>query len=387
MTGIVTYTLEITKCLVSTRGNSYDYEGQVFDFMGRNQAVTSVQSYFSDVSASSKDTGNNLLIRVCKLFPLGAYIRAGALSRILSYQQLLHSKATTTVFFNYLRPNRVKGETIITVYDMVSERFPDTMDKTNRRLLHRFLLKSCRKASAIITISEFSKQEIVDCLGIPPAKIHVAPCGIDNKVYFPIKDHGEEIAAANYLKEKYKLSSPYILYLGTLEPRKNVDVILDAFLLLHTRFPELRLVICGGLGWKYESTLERITSLGMDEFVIRTGYVSESDKRIFYIGAEAFVFPSIYEGFGLPVAEAMACGTPVICSNSSSLPEVAGNAGILCDPNDAKSFAAAVEQIITDRALREELKQRMKSQIQSYTWERAAKVYSQVIADVVKSHG
>lgn len=387
ITGIGTYTLEIAKRLPDILGDQYICEGQVFDFGGRNHAADRIREYLFPAQKNISGKANSdMQVRTCKLFPLGAYIRAGGFGKIISYQQLLKSKAEITVFFNYLRPDRVKGKTIITVYDMVSERYPETMDKKNRKLLRRFLAGSCRKADAIVTISEFSKQEIVSCLGISPEKIHVALCGIDQAIYYPPVDEAEKERMKISLHEKYKISSRYILYLGTLEPRKNVDVLLDAFQILHDRFSELKLVISGGLGWQYENTLAHIERSGMKDSIIRTGYIPEQDKRMLYSGAEVFVFPSLYEGFGLPVAEAMACGTPVVCSRASSLQEVVGGAGILCDPDDAVSFASAIENIYTDAVLRDEYKNRQKEQIRSFTWDRAAQVYGQVISDVVKSH-
>lgn len=386
LTGIGTYTFEITRRLQDILGENYVCEGQVFDFGGRNHAVDRIESYLSEKTAAYISTKSSMIIRSCRLFPLGAYIRAGRVGSIVSYQQLLGSEADTTVFFNYIRPDRVEGKSIITVYDMVCVRFPETMDKRNRRLLRRFLARSCQKADAVITISEFSKREIAECLKISPDKIHVALCGIDPQVYYPPIDDEEKGRLKDRLLEKFQIPPPYILYLGTLEPRKNVDVLLDAFVVLHDRFPELKLVICGGLGWQYERTLVHMDSLGLQDFIIRTGYVAEQDKRMIYAGAEVFVFPSLYEGFGLPVAEAMACGTPVVCSRSSSLPEVVGDAGLLCDPNDAKAFADAVGLIYLDTELQDVLKSRMKEQILPFTWEGAAQVYGQVIADVVKSH-
>lgn len=386
LTGIGTYTLEITRRLPAILGDCYKCEGQVFDFAGRNHAVDKIEAYLFPPHKIFRNAESKMQILTCKLFPMGAYIRAGVLGSIVAYQKLLDSKADTTIFFNYLRPDRVIGKSIITVYDMVSERYPETMNKKNKKLLHRFLAKSCRKADAIITISEFSKQEIIKCFDIAPEKIHVAKCGIDQALYFPAVDDTDKKNIKAFLLGKYHISSPYILYLGTLEPRKNVDVLLDAFSLLHDRFPELKLVICGGLGWQYERTIAHMASVDWQESIIRTGFIPEQDKRMFYAGAEVFVFPSLYEGFGLPVAEAMACGTPVVCSCSSSLPEVVGNAGILCDPKNARSFALAIELIYKDEVLREKYKTLMVEQIRPFTWESAAQVYGQVIADMVKSH-
>lgn len=381
LTGIGTYTLEIVKRLPAALGEEFAFVGHVFDFAGRNGAYKRIEKILADSSSPA------IPIRQFRLFPLGAYIRAGAAGRIISYQKLLGSDDDITVFFNYLRPDRVKGKSIITVYDMVSERYPETMDRKNKNLLRRFLQKSCRKADCIITISEFSKNEIIDCLGIDPRKIRVARCGLDELAYYPLSGPTERKELQDRMQEKYKILPPYILYLGTLEPRKNVDVLLDAFARIHSRFPKLRLVICGGLGWQYKKTLDHLSSLSLGDSILYTGYIPESDKRMFYACAEAFVFPSLYEGFGLPVLEAMACGTPVVCSNTSSLPEVVGDAGIMCDPKSPDSFALAIEKILADKDLRTDLYKRQLRQAGTFTWTNASQVYGQAIVDVVKSQG
>jgi len=386
LTGIGIYTMEIVRRLPGVLGNEFDCEGQVFDFAGRNHAEENIRSILGSADDPSPDAAVSFPVRTSRLFPLGAYIRVGSLGRIVSYQKLLGSDADITVFFNYLRPNRVTGKSIITVYDMVSERFPETMDKRNRNLLRKFLAKSCKMADMIITISEFSKREIIDCLGIPPEKIRVALCGFDSNMYYPPVDAAEKVLLRQMLAGTYQISSPYILYLGTLEPRKNVDVLLNSFAALHSRFPDLKLVIAGGLGWQYEKTLAHLTDLRLGDSIIQTGYIPETDKRMFFASAEVFVFPSLYEGFGLPVLEAMACGTPVVCSNTSSLPEVVGDAGLLCDPGNAQAFTAAIERILTDTDLRATLKARQKDQVTPFTWENAANVYGQSIRDVVKLH-
>lgn len=386
LTGIGIYTMEIVRRLPGVLGNEFDCEGQVFDFAGRNHAAERIRSILGTPEGPSSDTSVSFPVRTCRLFPLGVYIRAGSFGRIVPYQRLLKSETDISVFFNYLRPDCVIGKSIITVYDMVSERFPETMDKRNRNLLRKYLAKSCEEADLIITISEFSKREITACLGIPPDKIRVALCGYDSNMYYPAVDAAEKVNFRQKLEGMYQISSPYILYLGTLEPRKNVDVLLDSFTALHSRFPDLKLVIVGGLGWQYGKTLAHLTDLGLGDSIIRAGYIPETDKRMFYASAEVFVFPSIYEGFGLPVLEAMACGTPVVCSNTSSLPEVVGEAGLLCDPGNAQAFADAIERILTDNDLRAVLTTRQRDQVTQFTWENAANVYGQSIRNVVKLH-
>jgi glycosyltransferase involved in cell wall biosynthesis len=159
---------------------------------------------------------------------------------------------------------------------------------------------------------------------------------------------------------------------GTIEPRKNLTRLLDAFKACLEDWPELKLVLIGKKGWLYDSFFQHLQALGLEECVIFPGYVEEADLPAFYELAEVFVFPSLYEGFGLPALEAMACGTPVVCSNRSSLPEVVGEAGLLVDPTDTAAMTAAIRQILADADLQLDLKQRGLARAQQFSWARAA---------------
>lgn len=384
MTGIGVYTKEVAKRLPLMLRDDIAYDMHVFDFLGRNHAEELVRKNMG--TTADRMTANLSDMKTCRLLPMGVYIRLGRLGGILSYHKLLKTSSAVTVFFNYLRPWNVEGKSIITVYDMVSVRFPETMDARNRKLLSRHLLQSCKRADLIMTISDFSKNEIVSCMGIPAEKIRVAKCGYDQKLFYPVKDEKERLGASAYLGQKYRIRSRYILYLGTLEPRKNVDVLIDAFLIIRDRFPDVKLVISGGNGWQYEKTAERLASAELRDSVIRTGFVPEDDKRLLYQCAEILVYPSLYEGFGLPVLEAMACGTPVISSNSSSLPEVLGDAGILCEPADSQAFSEAMSRILSDRLYAAFLSGKGKSRASQFSWENAARAYGMAIEELMQSH-
>ena len=377
LTGIGIYTKEVAKRLPSLIPDNFSYEVHVFDFLGRNHAEELVQKNMGKTRGLPASFFTT--IKTCKLLPLGAYIRLGKIGGVLPYQKLLKTATDVTVFFNYLRPWNVAGKSLVTVYDMVSMRFPETMEARNRKLLRKHLLHSCQRADMIMTISDFSKSEIVDCLKVPPEKVRVAKCGFDQDVFYPAKDEKERLSASAYLGQKYRIRTRYILYLGTLEPRKNVDVLIDAFLAIRDKFPDVKLVICGGNGWQYENTASKLASGEIADSVIRTGFVPEDDKRLLYLCAEMLVFPSLYEGFGLPILEAMACGTPVICSNSSSMPEVLGDAGILCDPSDTKAFADAMSRILSDRLYMAFLSGKGKARAVQFSWEHTAEAYASAI--------
>ena len=379
LTGIGTYAREVAKRLGPNleKGDYAKVEIHVFDFLRRNGGVDFVRQHADKPVA-------DMPFRESRLMPLGAYIRLGNLGRIIPYEKLLHTQNDITVFFNYLVPMGLQGKTIITVYDMVCARYPETMDKKNKRLLTKYLPLSCEKADKIITISEFSKREIMDCLKVPEDKIMVAYCGVNKKVYCPFKDAKQAENTRARVSKKWKTGDEFILYLGTLEPRKNVGTQVEAFEKVKETHPDAKLVIGGGLGWHYEPILERINHSPFKDDIIRTGYLSESDKIDLYRAANVFVFPSLYEGFGLPVLEAMACGTPVITSDCSSLPEVVGDAGWLADPKDANDFAEKVNIVLDGKYDSAQLAEKMQSQVKKFSWNNTTIAYGQAIYDVIK---
>jgi glycosyltransferase involved in cell wall biosynthesis len=231
--------------------------------------------------------------------------------------------------------------------------------------------RSCNRADTIITISQFSKSEIVKYLAVPKEKIVVMPCGVDFEFFRP--DYStEEIQT---IKDKYSINSDYILYLGTLEPRKNIEKLIDAYQLLKSRNNDIpKLVIAGRKGWQYNSIFQKVNEYRLINDIIFTGYLSEQDTPVLMKGAHAFVFPSIYEGFGMPPLEAMACGTPVITSNVASLPEVVGDAALLVNPFSVESIAEAIGKIIQDECLRTSLSQKGLIHASSFSWDRSAKI-------------
>ncbi|MBI1879626.1 MAG: glycosyltransferase family 4 protein [Chloroflexi bacterium] len=176
------------------------------------------------------------------------------------------------------------------------------------------------------------------------------------------------------------------MHVATIEPRKNLSRLLDAFCPLLADWPDLKLVLVGKKGWLYESFFQKLHALGLDGCVIFPGYVDEADLPSFYQLAELFVFPSLYEGFGLGPLEAMACGVPVISSNSSSLPEVIGGAGLLVDPTDTAALSQAVRRVLADTELREDLKGRALAQAQKFSWQKAVDALEEVYQSLVIIH-
>jgi glycosyltransferase involved in cell wall biosynthesis len=258
---------------------------------------------------------------------------------------------------------------VVTVHDLGYRHYPNTHRLVDRWYLDWTTHRHCRTARHIIADSLATRQDLLDFYRADPARISVVYLG-RNESLAPVTDV-EFIARA---KARYNIRSDYLLYLGTLHPRKNLVRLIEAFhQTIQTTFTErLQLVIAGQRGWLYDQIFARVEQLGLVGQVIFPGYVADEDKPALLSGALAYVFPSLFEGFGLPVLEAMACGTPVLTSNRSSLPEVAGQAALLVDPHSTDEIAAGLVQLITQPGLRQELVQRGFQQIRTFSWPHAA---------------
>ncbi len=275
--------------------------------------------------------------------------------------------------------------TVVTIHDLIPLILPAYRGSPLIRWYTRLVAVAARRAKAIITVSQASQRDIVRYLHVPPERVHVT-YEAASEAFQPLEDE-TQLAA---IRQKYGLPERYLLYLGGFDQRKNVPVLLRAFALLARRQSQARLVIAGQLPTR-DSPLfpdpRRLTKeLGLDDKVVFTNWVPEEDKPALLSGATAFVFPSLYEGFGLPAIEALACGTPVIASNRASLPEVVGDGGILVEPADVEALAEAMEMFLVDEALRNEWRQKALAQATKFSWEQTAQetlaVYRKVVGDI-----
>jgi len=263
---------------------------------------------------------------------------------------------------------RLKGaRTVLTVHDLIFLLFPEYHLPLNKWFLNRFMPLFVRRADAIIAVSQCTKDDLIRHYAVPSEKIAVVYEGVDAR-FQPVTD----LDALAQVQARYGLPERYILSVGTIEPRKNLTTLLEAYRTLRAQGSELKLVIVGKKGWLYEGFFRRLRELGLEGEVVLPGFVLDGDLPALYSAAELFVFPSLYEGFGLPPLEAMACGTPVIASNASSLPEVVGEAGVLIDPRDVSGLAEAMRRVLTDERLREEMQIKGLERAKQFTWGRAA---------------
>jgi glycosyltransferase involved in cell wall biosynthesis len=256
--------------------------------------------------------------------------------------------------------------TVLTVHDLIFRMFPRYHKPLNFMFLNLSMPLFCRRAEKIIAVSECTKRDIIKCYRIEPSKIVVV-----HEAASP-RFRPQSQATIEAIRKRYHLPENYVLTVCVIEPKKNHVGFLRAFEQLCRHHPDLYWVIVGSKGWLYDGFFATLDASFARSNVVLPGYVADQDLPALYSGARAFVFPSFYEGFGLPPLEAMACGTPVICSNTSSLPEVCGNAAQYIDPHDTETMAEAMHLVLADAALREAMSGHGLEQASRFSWQRAA---------------
>ena len=284
---------------------------------------------------------------------------------------------------DYVLPPLRRGRKLVTIHDLSFLRYPEGAEPSLRRYLSRAVPHAVSQADLVLADSQNTRQDIIELLGVTPGKVEVLYPGVDDR-FRSLKD--EELLQR--VRDLYGLSSPFILSLGTLEPRKNLILLLDAYAALGAAGDmSHKLVIAGGKGWLYEGLFRKVQELSLEKEVIFLGFVADEDLPALYNLAEVFVFPSLYEGFGLPPLEAMACGTPVITSRSSSLPEVVGEAGLMVSSTDSEALAQAMRSALDDPTVREDLARKGVQQAQKFSWQKAGQKLLTIYQSLVGSPG
>jgi glycosyltransferase involved in cell wall biosynthesis len=275
---------------------------------------------------------------------------------------------------------------VVTVHDLGYIHYPEAHRSFDRRYLDWTTRRHTRVACHIIADSLATRQDLVNIYGADPERITVVYLGRDERLA-PVTDP----ELIRQVKAQYGIQGDYLLYIGTLHPRKNLTRLVEAFHLALQALPaslrSIQLVIAGQRGWLYDDIFGRVQALGLSDRVIFPGYVAGEAKPALLSGALAYLFPSLYEGFGLPVLEAMACGTPVLTSNISSLPEVAGEAALLVDPHRPEAIAEGLIRLITETDLRQQLVEQGFQQVQKFSWEQAAGQVLGIFDQIVRSLG
>lgn len=287
----------------------------------------------------------------------------------LPYDLVLHRRYDAVVFFNFVAyPVSRRTKTVVVVHDLSYIYHQQYVSPKNQAWLEKFVPKSIRKANKIIAVSENTKKEIAEHYKIPAEKIEVITPAVNHSEFYP-----RQKTEIEQVKKRFGINKPYILSVATQEPRKNLIGVLAAYEQLPEALKQkFALVLVGGKGWLDAELQAKYNAISKDHEVIRTGYVDDADLPPLYSGASLFVYPSFYEGFGIPALEAMACGVPVITSNNSSLPEVVGDAAIKIKAGDTAAIAKAMKQILNGSKTAEALHKKGLARAQRFSWDKSA---------------
>ncbi len=279
----------------------------------------------------------------------------------------------------YVGPVATKRPLVVTIHDLSFFLYPELFPRGNRLYLQRFTRLSTQRAACIIADSQSTRRDVQEILGVSRSRVHVIYPGVGADMQ-PL-DAAERLAA---LRARYSLPERFILCVATLEPRKNILLLLEAMALLRDQsdLPH-RLVVAGGKGWFYETLEARVQALGLQDRVLFPGFVPDGELPLWYNAAELFVYPSRYEGFGLPPLEAMACGTPVVVSDQSSLPEVVGHAGVQLPPDDPACWAQTIAELLMSPSRLEALREAGLERVRSFGWDATARATAELYHQVL----
>ncbi len=297
------------------------------------------------------------------------------------YPQLIRKSGVDLLHsMHYTRPVKLPCASVVTFHDMTFFLYPELHTRAKRLFFPLAIRASARQADALTAVSESTRQDAIRVLGISPEKITATQLGVD-PTFRPIND----AAIKGKIAEKYDLPERFILYVGLLEPRKNLPMLIRAYKRLIDGGENFKLVLVGRYGWMHEELLRQINNLDLEEMVHFTGYVSQEDLPLVYNLSSLFVYPTLYEGFGLPALEAMACGVPVITTDVSSLPEIVGEAGILVPVNNVEALYGAMIAVLGDEDLRRKMINKGIQRAAKFTWEQTAILTFQVYQQVMRT--
>jgi glycosyltransferase involved in cell wall biosynthesis len=290
----------------------------------------------------------------------------------LTLSKELRRRPVNLLHVQYTAPPFAPCPVVTTIHDLSFEHLPQTFKRRSRMQLRLTVRRTARQAARILVPSEHTRRDILETYAVEPERVEVTPLAAPAS-YAPVADERQ----VTRVRERYKLEGDYILAVGSIQPRKNLTRLMAAYADLRRARPQAnlpKLALVGKLAWLYDETLRAIREHGLTELMVLTGYVAEADLPALYTGALCFVYPSYFEGFGLPPLEAMQCGAPVIAGNRTSLPEVVGDAGLLFDPFDTDALAAALARMIDDANLRAHLRVKGIERARRFSWRKTAQL-------------
>lgn len=283
----------------------------------------------------------------------------------------LRRRPVDLLHVQYTAPPLAPTAIVATIHDISFEHLPETFKRRSRAQLRLTIRRTARTAAQIITDSEYSLRDLAETYRVGPERLNVIPLAA-NKIFKPVTDEQE----LEHVRARYQIKGDYILAVGSIQPRKNLARLITAYKNLRAARSQAKLpplVIVGKRAWLYHETLRAVAEHGLHDLVLFTGYVPQTDLPALYSGALLFVYPSYFEGFGLPPLEAMQCGAPVITGNRTSLPEVVGDAGLLVDPLDLEAIAHAIARLVDNEELRRELRVKGLKRARAFNWHETAR--------------
>ncbi len=281
----------------------------------------------------------------------------------------LRLRPVDILFVQYSGPPFAPCKLVTSIHDISYEHLPETYKWRSRFQMRLTIPRTARMADHVVAPSEYSRQDLIKTYGLPPEKVTMIPLAA-SAFLKPVTDTGE----LDRIRKKYDIEGDYILGVGSIQPRKNLARLISAYSQLSTKRDDLPpLILAGKMAWLFEETLREIETHGLKEKIRFTGFVPDEDLPGLYSAAKCFVYPSFFEGFGLPPLEAMQCGTAVITGDRTSLPEVVGDAGILVDPFDVGAIADAIEKVLTDNKFREEMVRKGLERAMQFSWTATAR--------------
>lgn len=360
--------IDASRLATTARTGTERYSYEIIGALARLDRRNPYTLYCNGLPAALPPLGTNVTVRSLPFPRLWTHLRLG-------WEMQRHPPDVLFIPAHVV-PSIHPPRTVVTIHDLGYLAFPEAHTRARRLDLHLSTLWSTRTAHHIIAVSQATRNDLIRRYLVPPTKISVIHHGLSAHFHPPTSHTEHETVAA-----RYGIHGPYLLSVGTVQPRKNLVRLIDAYaqVVRDNAGDTPHLVLAGKRGWLTESIERRATEHGIAERVHFTGYVDDADLPALLGGAVAFVFPSLYEGFGFPVLEAMACGTPVLTSTTSSLPEVAGDAALLVDPHNTHAIAGGLVQLITDAALRTTLRERGLARAARFTWERCAQETHHVV--------
>jgi glycosyltransferase involved in cell wall biosynthesis len=288
---------------------------------------------------------------------------------LFSFHSKLRLHRTDILFVQFNAPPFAPCKVVTAIHDLAFEHVPETFKFISRAQMKLTIRRTARESAHIVACSEYSRQDIIRTYHIAPEKVTTVHLAAPPH-FAPVADQG----VLNNVRRKYDLQGEFILGVGSIQPRKNLVRLVEAYSSLIDKGIDIPpLVLVGKKAWLFEDSVRAAAAHGVADRVHFTGFVPEEDLPALYTLATCFVYPSFFEGFGIPPLEAMQCGTPVITGDRTSLPEVVGDAGIMVDPYDISAIAGAIERLVKDKSLRDELRQKGFDRAKMFSWQRAAR--------------